>query len=66
MLSAVAVAVILGLLIAFLLKAKVIRASGAILCILFGLVIGITPIGVPVQHALNVSGAWLWGQVTRL
>lgn len=66
MLSAVAVAVILGALIAFLLKAKVLRLSGAILCILFGLVIGVTPIGAPVEHALNVSGTWLWQRVMNL
>lgn len=66
MLSAVGVAVVLGVLIAFLIKAKVIRVSGAVLCILFGLVIGVTPIGNPVEHALNVSGAWLWQRVTRL
>lgn len=66
MISAFAVAVILGLLIAFLIKSKVIRVSGAILCILFGLVIGITPIATPVEHALNASGAWLWQRVTRL
>lgn len=66
MLSAVAVAVLLGVLIVFLIKSKILRVSGAVICILFGLVIGVTPVGDPLQQALNVSGAWLWEQVTRL
>ena len=42
MLSAAAVAVLLGVLIVFLIKSKILRVSGAVVCILFGLVIGAT------------------------
>lgn len=65
MISTVTVAILLALVIVFLLKAKILRLSGAIVCVLFGLVIGITPIGDQVQHALSASGTWIWGQVTR-
>ncbi|QDP94800.1 hypothetical protein FOE78_01695 [Microlunatus elymi] len=66
MLSAVAVAVLLGLLIVFMIKSKIQRIPGAVVCVLFGLVIGVTPVGDPVQDALHASGAWLWEQVTQL
>lgn len=66
MISAVGVAILLGLLIAFLIKSKVLRVSGAIICILFGLVLGVTPIGHPVEQAMTGAGSWLWAQVTRL
>jgi putative Ca2+/H+ antiporter (TMEM165/GDT1 family) len=66
MLSAAGVAVLLGLLIVFLIKARALRVSGAILCIIFGLVIGLTAIADPVGYVLTVSGSWLWRQVTRL
>lgn len=65
MISTVMVAILLGLVIVFLIKVKVLRISGAIVCIVFGLVIGLTPIARPVEQALSGSGAWLWQQVTR-
>lgn len=66
MLSTVAVAFILGVLVVFLIKSKLIKLPGAIVCVVFGLVVGLTPIGDPVDHVLNASGVWLWQQVSRL
>ena len=38
----------------------------ALVCVLFGLVLAITPAGPAVHDALDSSGAWLWGQVSTL
>ena len=37
--SATAIAVLLGVLVAFMVKSRWVRASGAIVCVLFGLVL---------------------------
>ena len=49
--SVVGAAVVLGLLVAVMLRMKIARASVAIVCVLFGLVLGVTPIGAGVNHA---------------
>jgi len=65
MISTVTVAILLGVVIVFLIKTRVLRIGGAIVCILFGLVIGMTPIARPVEQAMSGAGSWLWQQVTR-
>ena len=64
--SVVGAAVVLGLLVAVLLRMKIARASVAIVCVLFGLVLGATPIGAGVNHALTSLGHWLWAQLVSL
>ena len=43
--STTAVAVILGVLVAFMIKSRWVRASGAVVCVLFGLVLSASPAG---------------------
>ena len=64
--SVVGAAVILGLIVALLLKMKVARVSVVIVCVLFGLTLGATPIGDGVNHALSELGGWLAGQLRGL
>jgi len=58
--SMTAAAVILGLLVMFMIQARWVRTSGAVTCVLFGLVLSATPAGLPVGQALQDVGAWTW------
>lgn len=64
--SVVGAAVVLGLLVLLLLKMRIARASVAIVCVLFGLVLGATPIGDGVNSALTSLGSWIWAQLVAL
>lgn len=64
--SVVGTAVVLGLLVAVTLKMKVARASVVVVCVLFGLVLGATPIGDGVNQALTSLGGWTWHQLVAL
>lgn len=64
--SVVGAAVVLGLLVALMLKMRIARASVAIVCVLFGLVLGATPIGDSVNQALTSMGHWVWHQLGSL
>ena len=59
-------AVVLGLLVALMLKMRIARASVVIVCVLFGLVLGTTPIGDGVNQGLTSLGQWLWLQLESL
>ena len=61
--TAVGVAVLLGLVL--LIRLKAVRASASVICVLFGLVLGVTPVGGPVNDGLAHLGGWLWTQVGR-
>lgn len=64
--SVVGAAVILGLLVALLLRMKIARASVVIVCVLFGLVLGATPIGDGVNDAVTTLGSWTWERLVDL
>ncbi len=64
--SVVGTAVILGLLVVLLLRMKIARASVVVVCVLFGLVLGATPIGDGVNQALTSLGSWIWAQLVSL
>jgi len=57
--SVVGAAIILGLIVAALLKMKVARPVVVIVCVLFGLVLGATPIGDGLYAAVASVGRWL-------
>lgn len=61
--SVVATAIILGALVALLVKVRQVRTGSAIVCVLFGLVLGATPIGPAVNNALSNIGTWVWGVI---
>ena len=62
--TAVGVAVLLGLVLVLLIRLKAVRVLAAIICVLFGLVLGVTPLGDPV-NGLSRLGGWAWGQVAK-
>jgi len=64
--SVVGTAVILALVIVLMLKTRVARASVVIVCVLFGLVLGASPIGDGVNVALAVLGRWASDRITDL
>ena len=64
--SVVGAAVILGLIVAALVRMKVARVSVAVVCVLFGLVLGSTPIGDGVNSGLSKLGGWSARQLAEL
>ena len=64
--SVVAVAVLLGLLLMFLMRVGQVRLGSALVAVVFGLVLGATPAGPVVHEALTQIGDWTWGQVRAL
>ena len=64
--SVVGFAVVLGALVLLLLRTAKLGLGSAMVCVLFGLVVALTPAGPAVNQALDSSGAWLWGQVSTL
>jgi len=58
--STTAVAVILGVLVAFMIKSRWVRASGAVVCVLFGLVLSTSPAGPAVGSVIGDVGDWTW------
>jgi hypothetical protein len=58
--STTAVAVILGVLVAFMIKSRWVRASGAVVCVLFGLVLSTSPAGPAVGSVVGDVGDWTW------
>ena len=64
--SVVGTAVVLGLLVILLLRMKIARFSVVLVCALFGLVLGSTPIGDSVNAGLTMFGAWCWRQLVEL
>ena len=64
--SVVAVAVLLGLLLMFLMRVGQVRLGSALVAVVFGLVLGATPAGPVAKDALTQFGGWTWGQVRAL
>jgi hypothetical protein len=64
--SVVATAVVLFLLIILLMRTHTVRFGSALVCITFGLVLGMTGAGPALNHGLQSSGHWVWVQVNRL
>ena len=57
--SVIGAAIVLGLVVAGLVKMKIARPVVAMVCVLFGLVLGATPIGDGLYAGIASVGAWL-------
>ena len=55
-----AVAVLLGAFVVFMVKTRWVRGSGAVVCVLFGLVLAASPAGPAVGSVLGDVGDWTW------
>ena len=64
--TVVGAAVILGLLVGVMVKMKIARPTAAIVCVLFGLVLGATPIGDGLYDGVAAVGVWLSRAATDL
>lgn len=64
--SVVAAALILGLIVVLLVKWRIVRGFAAAVCVLFGLVLGGTPIGDGVLQAVRSVGSFASTQLERL
>lgn len=64
--TVVGAAIILALIVAALVKMKTARPVVVIVCVLFGLVLGATPIGDGLYAGVAAVGAWLSAAVTGL
>lgn len=64
--SIVAATLILGLIVVLLIKWKIVRGFAAIVCILFGLVLAVTPVGQGVLHVVTSIGDFAATQIGRL
>lgn len=64
--SVVAAAVVLGLIVVLLIKWKLVKVFVAVVCILFGLVLGVTPIGEGALRVVRSAGAFTATQLERL
>ncbi|HET7735065.1 MAG TPA: hypothetical protein VFK52_03760 [Nocardioidaceae bacterium] len=61
--SVAAVGLVLGALVLALLKTKWVKPSGAIICIVFGVVLAGGPAGPAVGDALSGVGGWAYSQL---
>jgi len=61
--SLVAICIVLGVLVAVLVKARAIRAGGALLCILFGVTLAASPMGQYLSQVLHTVGTWAMTQL---
>jgi hypothetical protein len=64
--SMTAVAVLLGVLVVFMIKSRWVRASGAIVCVLFGLVLSASPAGPAVGSVIGDVGDWSWTTLRQM
>jgi hypothetical protein len=64
--TVVGAAVILGLVVILMVRFKIVRLTAALVCVVFGLVLGATPIGDGVNRGLSQVGGWLAAQVRAL
>ena len=61
--SVVACAVLLGLFVLLLVRVRQVGFLAALVCVVFGFVLGATPAGPQVNQALSSVGGWVWEQV---
>ena len=64
--SITAVLVILGALVVLLLRTRSLRFFGALVCIVFGAVLGLSPIGPASADVLNAVGTWVYDSLQSL
>jgi hypothetical protein len=61
--SVAATGLVLGALVLLLVKTKWVRPSGALLCVVFGVVLANGPAGPTIGQALHSAGHWTYAQL---
>ena len=64
--SITAVLVILGALVVLLLRTRSLRFFGALVCIVFGVVLGLSPMGPATADVLDEVGTWAYASLQSL
>ena len=64
--SVAVAAVLLGVAVVLLINANKVQIGVALVCVVFGLVLGATPAGPVLNTSLTNVGDWVWAQVTSL
>ena len=64
--SVTAVLVILGALVVLLLRTRSVRLFGALVCIVFGVVLGLSPMGPATADVLDAVGSWAYDSLQTL
>ena len=64
--SLVAATVVLGLVVAVLVKVKQVNIAAAAVCAVFGVLLAVSPVGPNVYDALTVLGGWTTSWVAAL
>ena len=64
--SITAVLVILGALVVLLLRTRSLRFFGALVCIVFGVVLGLSPMGPATAGVLDEVGTWAYDSLQSL
>ena len=64
--SITAVLVILGALVVLLLRTRSVRFFGALVCIVFGVVLGLSPMGPATADVLDSVGTWAYDSLQTL
>ena len=64
--SLVAVAVVLGLVVALLVKMKQVGIGAALVCTSFGVLLALSPVGPAVYDGMTTVGGWAAAGVTSL
>jgi hypothetical protein len=62
--SVTVTAVLLALAVVLLIRSSKVQFGGALVCVVFGLVLGATPAGPVVNSTLSAFGSWVWSQAT--
>ena len=64
--SVTAVLVVLGALVVLLIRTRWLRLSGALVCVVFGLVLGISPMGPASVQVVGSVGGWAYDSLRAL
>jgi hypothetical protein len=64
--SVTAVLVVLGALVVLLIRTRWLRFSGALVCIVFGLVLGMSPMGPASVQVVGSVGGWAYDSLRAL
>ena len=64
--SVTAVLVVLGALMVLLIRTRWLRFSGAVVCIVFGVVLGMSPLGPASADVVAAVGAWAYDSLRTL
>ena len=64
--SVAAACIVLGLLVALLVKTKTVKFWGALLCTVFGVTLAASPIGAALGGVLGDLGTWIFEQLSAV